>query len=192
MMSKRSLLIAGLLLIVGCSTVLSFPQGLTDEEMQNDDFTYDDDDSAPSPQTKATSPASPSEKVNKTLTATGIRGEDLVLKCDLDSNVLAKSVILWYFGENIIANGKSLLLSNFELDSNNDLIILKASPKDAGIYHCLAVPSNSVVYTKVSIAEHSLDAIAPESSTSTAGSGSASSSLLLGWTLLVLLGIIKH
>lgn len=52
--------------------------------MQNDDFNYDDDDSAPSPQTKSTSP-NPSERINKTLTATGIRGEDLVLKCDLDS-----------------------------------------------------------------------------------------------------------
>ncbi|KAH8290407.1 hypothetical protein KR054_002722, partial [Drosophila jambulina] len=178
--------------------VLSYPQGLTEEEMQNDDFTYDDDDSAPSPQTKATSPTSPSEKVNKTLTATVIRGEDLVLKCDLDSKVLANSVILWYFGENIIANGENLVLPNFKLDPNHDLTILKASPQDAGSYHCLAVPSNSVVYTKVSIAEHSLDAIAPESSTS-AGSGSAStsSSLLLGWTLLgstvlVLMGIGKH
>ncbi|KAH8253795.1 hypothetical protein KR032_006904, partial [Drosophila birchii] len=179
--------------------VLSFPQSLTDEEMQNDDIgNYDDDDSAPSPQTKATSPGSPSEIVNKTLTATGVRGEDLVLKCDLDSKVLEQSVILWYFGDNIIVNGKNVVVSNFGLGSNNDLIILKASPKDAGIYHCQAVPSNSVVYTKVTIAEHSLDAIAPESSTSAAGSGSASSSLLLGWTLLgstvlvLLLGISKH
>lgn len=109
--------------------------------------------------------------------------------------MLTESVILWYFGENVIANGKTLVLPNFKLDPNHDLTILKASPQDAGSYHCQAVPSNSMVYTKVTIAEHSLDAIAPESST--AGSGSVSSRSLLGWTLLgsaalVLLGIGKH
>jgi len=51
--------------------------------MQGDDnFDYEEDnDSAPSPQIKASS--STGETINKTLTVTGIRGEDVVLKCDV-------------------------------------------------------------------------------------------------------------
>jgi len=54
--------------------------------MQGDDnFDYEEDnDSAPSPQIKASS--STGETINKTLTVTGIRGEDVVLKCDVGSN----------------------------------------------------------------------------------------------------------
>ncbi|XP_016953189.1 uncharacterized protein LOC108026661 [Drosophila biarmipes] len=196
MMSRRTLLVAGLLLIVGSSAVFSYPQSsLEEEEMQNDEnFDYgDESDSAPSPQTKAQSPSA-GEKVNKTLTVTGIRGEDVVLKCDVGRNLQStETVVLWYLGEHVISNGKNLVLPNFKLDANYDLTILKANPQDAGTYHCQVLPSHSEVYTKVIIAEHSLDAIAPESSTSAAGSASSFlGCTLLGSTMLLLLGLGSH
>ncbi|KAI8037594.1 uncharacterized protein LOC128255428 [Drosophila gunungcola] len=195
MMSRRALLIAGLLLIVGSSAVLSYPQSTAEEDqMQNDEeFDYEGvDQSAPSPQTKSINPIN-SETVNRTLTVMGIRGEDVVLKCDVGSNLQATDVVvLWFFGKNVISNGKSLVQPNFELNANYDLTILKASSQVAGTYVCKVLPSGSVVNTKVIIADHSLDAIAPESSTSAAGSSSS----FLGYTLLgsvlLLLGMGKH
>ncbi|XP_017090774.2 uncharacterized protein babos [Drosophila bipectinata] len=197
MMSRRALLIAGLLLIVGSSTVLSYPQSnLDDEPMQNDDdFDYSSDDqSAPSPQTKDSTPTS-LQRVSKTASVTGILGKDLKLKCDVGTEMLSAEnvVVLWYFGNTLIANGKNVVQPNFELDPNFDLTILKASAQDAGSYRCEVVPSRSEVITKVVIAEHSLDAIVPESSTS---ASSAMACSLMGWTLLgsvmVLLGAGRH
>ncbi|XP_037713037.1 uncharacterized protein LOC119549226 [Drosophila subpulchrella] len=195
MMSRTALLIAGLLLIVGRSAVSSYPQSALEEDgMQGDDnFDYEEDnDSAPSPQIKASS--STGETINKTLTVTGIRGEDVVLKCDVGSNLQSSDdVVLWHFGNNVISNGKNLVHPNFELNANYDLTILKANPQDAGTYYCKVLPSGSLVYTKVIIAEHSLDAIAPESSTSAAGSGSSFLGYtLMGSTILLLLGMGKH
>ncbi|KAH8348831.1 hypothetical protein KR084_011656, partial [Drosophila pseudotakahashii] len=179
-------------------SVFSYPQSSPDEEqMQSDadDFDYgDESQSAPSSQTKSSSPSN-GDRVNKTLTLTGIRGEDVLLKCDVgtDLETCEACSVLWYFGDHIIANGKNLVQTNFKLDSNFDLTILKASPQDAGGYLCKVLPAGSLVSTKVIIAEHSLDAIAPESSTSAAGSASS----LLGYTLLgsivlLLLGMGKH
>lgn len=195
-MSRRALLIAGLLLIVGSSTVLSYPQSSIDDEMQNDeDFDYSSDDqSAPSPQTKDSTSTS-LQKITKTASVTGIRGEEVKLQCDVGSEMLgAENVaVLWYFGENVIANGRNVVQPNFELDPNFDLTILKASSQDAGTYRCVVHPSKSEVITKVVIADHSLDAIAPESSTS---ASSAMACSLMGWTVLgsamLLLGVGRH
>ncbi|XP_017054029.1 uncharacterized protein LOC108096707 [Drosophila ficusphila] len=195
MMSRRALLISGLLLIVGSSAVLSYPQSTADDDqmMNDDDFDYGvEDQSAPSPQTKSSLPAS-TVKVNKTLTVTGIIGEDVVLKCGLGDNLQnTNNVILWLFGSNVISNGKSLIQPNFKLDSNYDLTILKASPQVAGTYVCKILPSESVAITKVIIAEHSLDAIAPESSTSAAGSRSSFLGCTLLGSIILLLGMGKH
>ncbi|EDW56764.1 uncharacterized protein LOC6615520 [Drosophila sechellia] len=196
MMSRRDLLIAGLLLIVGSAAVFSYPQSsMDDDQMQaDDDFDYGgEDQSAPSPQTKSSNPIA-SEKINKTLSVTGIRGEDVVLKCDVGSTLHSSDgVVLWYFGDNVISNGKNLVQPNFKLDANYDLTILKASPQVAGSYLCKVLPSGSVVNTKVTIAEHSLDAIAPESSTSAAGSASSFlGCTVLGSTVLLLLGMGTH
>lgn len=68
--------------------MISYPQSsVDDDQMQaDDDFDYGgEDQSAPSPQTKSPNPVA-SEKINKTLSVTGIRGEDVVLKCDVGSN----------------------------------------------------------------------------------------------------------
>lgn len=196
MMSRTDLLIAGLLLIVGSAAVISYPQSsVDDDQMQaDDDFDYGgEDQSAPSPQTKSPNPVA-SEKINKTLSVTGIRGEDVVLKCDVGSNLHSSDVVvLWYFGDNVISNGKNLVQPNFKLDANYDLTILKASPQVAGSYLCKVLPSGSVVNTKVTIAEHSLDAIAPESSTSAAGSASSFlGCTVLASTVLLLLGMGAH
>jgi len=102
-------------------------------------------------------------------------------------------VVLWRFGNNVISNGKNLVHPNFELNANYDLTILKAKSQDAGTYHCEVLPSGSLVYTNVIIAEHSLDAIAPESSTSAAGCESSFLGYtLMGSTILLLLGMGKH
>ncbi|EDV55594.1 uncharacterized protein LOC6548245 [Drosophila erecta] len=197
MMSSRALLIAGLLLIVGSGAVFSYPQSSQDDyQMQaDDDFDYGgEDQSAPSPQTKSSTPIS-SEKVNKTLSVTGIRGEDVVLKCDvgIDLHSSEDVVVLWYFGNNVISNGKNVVQPNFKLDPNYDLTILRASPQVAGNYLCKVLPSESVVHTKVTIAEHSLDAIAPESSTSAAGTASSFlGCTVLGSIVLLLLGMGTH
>ncbi|KAH8269487.1 hypothetical protein KR018_004348, partial [Drosophila ironensis] len=189
-------------LILGLFAVFSYPQSnIDDEPMQNDDdFDYtSEDQSAPSPQTKASQP-NLGQKVNKTATVTGIRGEDVKLQCDVGNDVLGgeNAVVLWYFGANIVANGKNVVQPNLELDMNNyDLTILKASAQDAGTYLCKVLPTGSEVTTKVVIAEHSLDAIAPESSTSkSAATAVTMSSSFLAWTLLgsalVVLGLGKH
>ncbi|XP_017078960.1 uncharacterized protein LOC108113039 [Drosophila eugracilis] len=195
-MSRRALLIAGLILIVGSSAVLSYPQSTAEEEQMqsDDDFDYGgEDQSAPSPQMKSQSQGS-SEKINKTVSVTGIRGEDVVLKCDVGSNLESSEiVVLWYFGDNVISNGKSLVQPNFKLDANYDLTILHATPQVGGTYICEVLPSGSVVNTKVTITEHSMDAIAPESSVSSAGSASSFLGYtLLGSTILLLLGMGKH
>lgn len=54
--------------------------------MQNDDdFDYSSDDqSAPSPQTKASTPTS-LQKISKMASVTGIRGEEVKLQCDVGS-----------------------------------------------------------------------------------------------------------
>ncbi|XP_022217732.2 uncharacterized protein LOC111070970 [Drosophila obscura] len=194
MMSRRALLIAGLLLIVGSSLVFSYPQpgNEEDEMLSDDDFEYEQDDqSASSQQTKTQGqiPAkSDSTPPNRTVTVTGIRGEDVVLKCDLDMT----QSILWFFGTNIIANGGTLVQPNFKLDTENyDLTILKASPQDAGDYYCQALPQGSVLNTKVVIAEHSFDAIAPESSTSTASSSLPSLPFSLLWAVLTGVCLLK-
>ncbi|XP_034650277.1 uncharacterized protein LOC117889878 [Drosophila subobscura] len=194
MMSRKALLIAGLLLIVGSSLVFSYPQSGNDDEemMADDDFEYEQDDqSASSQQTKIQSqiPAKSdgSAPPNRTVTVTGIRGEDVVLKCDLDTT----QSILWFFGTNIIANGGTLVQPNFKLDTENyDLTILKASPQDAGDYYCKALPQGSILNTKVVIAEHSLDAIAPESSTS-ASSSLPSLPFSLLWAVLTGVCLLK-
>lgn len=102
-------------------------------------------------------------------------------------------VVLWYFGTNVITNGKNLVQPNFKLDPNYDLTILKASSQDAGTYRCVVLPTNSEVITEVVITDHSLDAIAPESSTS---ASSAMACSLMGWTVLgsaiLLLGVGRH
>ncbi|EDW35970.1 GL16927 [Drosophila persimilis] len=192
MMSRRALLIAGILLIVGSSLVLSYPQSGTDEDemMADDDFEYEQDDQGTSSQQAKTGqiPAkTDSAQPNRTVTVTGIRGEDVVLKCDLD---ITQS-ILWFFGKNIIANGGTLVQPNFKLDTANyDLTILKASPQDAGDYYCKALPQGSVLNTKVVIAEHSLDAIAPESSTSASSSLPSLPASLL-WPVLTGVCLLK-
>ncbi|XP_017007992.3 uncharacterized protein babos [Drosophila takahashii] len=198
MMSRQALLIAGLLLIVGSSAVFSYPQSTPEEEqMQSDadDFDYgEESQSAPSPQTKSSHP-SIGDKMNKSLTVTGIRGENVKLTCDVGTDLENCEVcsVLWLFGDHVIANGKNVVQPNFKLDSNFDLTILKASPQDAGGYSCNVLPAGSVVSTKVIIAEHSLDAIAPESSTSAAGSASSFlGHTLLGSIALLLLGMGKH
>uniref|UniRef100_A0A6P4EYU4 Uncharacterized protein LOC108043913 n=1 Tax=Drosophila rhopaloa TaxID=1041015 RepID=A0A6P4EYU4_DRORH len=179
-----------------CSiSVLSFPQSpADDEQMQNDeDFDYNGvDQSAPSPQTKSPRPIT-SEKVNKTVTVNGIRGQDVVLKCDVGTNLDAPNVVvLWSFGVHIISNGKNVVQPNYALNENYDLTIVKASSQEAGDYSCKVLPIESVVNTKVIIVDQSLDAIAPESSVSAAGSLSS----FLGYTLLgsalLLLGMGKH
>ncbi|KAH8401515.1 hypothetical protein KR009_006014, partial [Drosophila setifemur] len=163
--------------------VFSYPQSSNDDEpMQNDDdFDYGEDQSAPSPQIKSSEPAL-GLKINKTVEVTGYRGEDVVLKCDIGSDLLSTEsvVVLWYIGGNVISNGRNVVQPNFKLDPNYDLTILKASAQNAGTYRCEVEPLHSGVNTKVVIVEHSLDAIAPESSTSAAGSLSS----FLGWTIL--------
>ncbi|XP_043642726.1 uncharacterized protein LOC122612913 [Drosophila teissieri] len=197
MMSRRALLIAGLLLIVGSGAVFSYPQSSADDDQMqaDDDFDYGgEDQSAPSPQTKSSNPVT-SDKINKTLSVTGIRGEDVVLKCDVGIDLHSSDdvVVLWFFGDNVISNGKNLVQPNFKLDANYDLTILKASAQVAGSYLCKVLPSGSVVNTKVTIAEHSLDAIAPESSTSAAGSASSFlGCTVVGSMALLLLGMGTH
>ncbi|KAH8370487.1 hypothetical protein KR093_003653, partial [Drosophila rubida] len=136
--------------------------------MLNDEYEYDDQSNVPSPQTKPSSSATAKDLVpqqNRTLTVTGILGEDVVLKCD--TKIDKDTVINWYRGDKIISTGQTLVQSNFNLNPKNfDLTILKSSPQSAGDYYCLRYPGGSAVTTKVVLNEHSLDIITPESSKS--------------------------
>lgn len=107
---------------------------------------------------------------------------------------LADKVVLWYFNDNLIANGNSVLLPNFSLNpSNFELTILKSSPQSAGDYYCQVEPEKIRVNTKVVLGDHSLDIITPESSTSGSQSSLGRSFALLSLlSAALLLFQLKH
>ncbi|XP_023164664.2 uncharacterized protein LOC115483435 [Drosophila hydei] len=189
---KNQLLLLAVLLIA--RSALGFPS-TTDvhDLMLNDDYDYDTDEpSAPSPQTKPTGVANAYlPLVNRTLTKTGILGEDVVLKCD--ENITEANVILWFQDSKMITSDRSVVLPNFSLNPKNfDLTILKASPQSAGTYSCQILPQNVFVSTKVVLGDHSLDVITPESSRS--GQNSLQRLALL-WLLSACLALahqLKH
>ncbi|XP_030557967.1 uncharacterized protein LOC115760645 [Drosophila novamexicana] len=168
----NKVLISGVLLITGCCLVLSYPSITEDDDdgMMADEYDYGPDDqnvaSQPVSQPKPTNIAkSAVPKANRTVTKTGILGEDVLLKCD--EKITKDDVILWYQNSKLIANGQSLLLPNFSLDPKSyDLTILKASAQSAGDYYCQILPQNVFMHTKVILGDHSLDVITPESSKS--------------------------
>ncbi|EDW72254.2 uncharacterized protein Dwil_GK20826 [Drosophila willistoni] len=189
--NKANCLMAGLVLLLTCSQVFSYPQSFPDDDQMqaDDDFEYDtDDQSAPSQQNKPANPTSTkhvSQQETKTVKVTGVLGKDVVLKCDLDID--SKSEVLWYFGNNVVTTGHNVVQTNFKVDANYDLTILRASPKDAGDYHCELLPQKSVLNIHVILNEHhSLDAIAPESSTSAASQSSWISGHTMAMWLLLL------
>ncbi|XP_068145970.1 uncharacterized protein babos [Drosophila tropicalis] len=189
--NKANCLMAGLVLLLTCSQVFSYPQSFNDEDQMqaDDDFEYDtEDQSAPSQQNKPADPTSTknSQQETKTVKVTGVLGKDVVLKCELDID--SKSAVLWYFGNNVVTTGHNVVQTNFKVDANYDLTILRASPKDAGEYHCEVLPQKSVLYIHVTLNEHhSLDAIAPESSTSSASQSSWISGHTMAMWLLLLI-----
>ncbi|XP_034479793.1 uncharacterized protein LOC117785708 [Drosophila innubila] len=189
----NKILMLAALLIFGCRLALSYPQAGTegDDGMQNDYVDYSDDDkSSPSEQTKPyiiPEPAIPQQ--NKSLTVTGILGEDVVLKCGLKAGL--NQNILWYQGSKSIATGTSVTSPNFSLNATTyDLTILKSSPQSAGDYYCKLVPDQVFIHTLVVLGDHSMDVITPESSKS---AQSSIHGISLMWPLsAILLAALQH
>ncbi|XP_030387077.1 uncharacterized protein LOC115633743 [Scaptodrosophila lebanonensis] len=170
---NKLLMVTVSMLAVSCM-VLSHP-AIEEDQMMADDYDYGEPNdqsqqskSGTSASSSSSFPKMPSTWTNRTkVDVTGILGQNIVLKCD--DKVGKDNVVLWYQGKNLVSNGNSVLVPNFSLNPKTyELTILHSSPQSSGDYYCEVEPQKIRVHTKVIVLEHehSLDAIAPESSTS--------------------------
>lgn len=76
-------------------------------------------------------------------------GERTALHCPVRNK--GDSVIMWYKGEQLLAQEKMILVKEFEMDSEFSLIIKNVQSSDEGDYTCKILPSGLLSSAKLNV-----------------------------------------
>ncbi|XP_017867729.1 PREDICTED: uncharacterized protein LOC108616806 isoform X2 [Drosophila arizonae] len=124
-------------------------------EYQDDDYDYDGDDDATSPEGP---PAEIVEDVQSLppyfdqsdVSIQARPGDDVTINCDA-RNFQIKNIALWYKNTTLLATGQSAINNRVEVMKNNSLRIAGVTREDADDYYCEVLPQGVRQHTALSV-----------------------------------------